>query len=581
VRLRGRFALWFALAALVPIAVAAVVTQYMVARSYRQEHVRTRVAAESAVRRAVGQLQEDVARTISADALGSKDHELVGAILRELSKGDGELDDAALRRFKESSPPAMRGLGLDLLLVTGPDGRVLAAPHYRALTGEDGFDEPEQRARSTAGRPFYTWEKVMPGDKPETVLVAAAARFVSEGATRVALEVGRRVDASLIESVRRPGRIDARVVDLDGKVIVPPAEADWDAIASSGPMKVPLLGADGEPVAYIEVAVADEGLDDLLAQVTGVSVILAAAALALTILLGVLVARRMTRDLDRLVEGAQAAARGDLEHRVTVSSKDEVEAVASAFNLMMEDLRTAKERAVVAERIAAWQEVARRLAHEIKNPLTPIQMAMDTLRKTWRTKHPKFEEILEESTSTVLEEADRLKRIVSEFSEFARMPKPTFGPTDIGEAVTSALSLYQGAVPVESKLTELPPIEADRGQLTQVLLNLLETARDAIADAPGGRISVAVRRGDTADRIEISVEDNGPGVPADIKDRMFTPYFTTKQSKGGTGLGLAIVHRIVSDHGGRILVTDSAAGGARFVVELPLRQGQPLLASRI
>lgn len=106
-----------------------------------------------------------------------------------------------------------------------------------------------------------------------------------------------------------------------------------------------------------------------------------------------------------------AAARGDLEYRVPVRAQDEVGAVAHSFNFMMEDLKVSKERLVIAERIAAWQEIARRLAHEIKNPLTPIQMAMDTLRKTWRTKHPSFDEILEESTTTVLQEADRLKRI--------------------------------------------------------------------------------------------------------------------------------------------------------------------------
>jgi two-component system, NtrC family, nitrogen regulation sensor histidine kinase NtrY len=584
-QLRVRFTLWFALAALVPIAVAAVVTRYVVARSYRQEHERTRLATEQAVRGAIEEIEKQVEGPIAAHALGSKDHEVVGGILRELVKNGGELDDAALRRFKEISAPAMRGFSLDVLLVTGPGGRVLAAPHYRALTGEDGFNAVEQRARRSGGAPFYVWEKVMPASKPESVLVVASARFVNDGAMRVAVEVGRRVDGSLVEAVRRPGRIDARIVDRDGTVIVPPAEPGWAKLARNGTMRVALPGPDGEPVAWIELAVAEEGLDDLLLQVTWVSGVLAAGALALTVLLGLGVARRMTRDLDRLVVGAQSAAKGDLEHRVTVSSKDEVAEVASAFNLMMEDLRTAKERAVVAERIAAWQEVARRLAHEIKNPLTPIQMAMDTLRKTWRKSHPKFGDVLEESTATVLEEADRLKRIVSEFSEFARMPKPSYGPTDVGEIVASALSLYQGAAPVEKRLAEgLPAIEADRGQLTQVLLNLLENARDAIAsrgEPEGGRIVVSTRRGDAGDRVEITVEDNGPGIPPEVKDRMFTPYFTTKQGKGGTGLGLAIVHRIVSDHGGRIIVGDTAGGGARFAVELPLRQGQLLFASRV
>ena len=263
-------------------------------------------------------------------------------------------------------------------------------------------------------------------------------------------------------------------------------------------------------------------------------------------------------------------------------SKDEVGAVASAFNFMMEDLKTSKERLVIAERIAAWQDIARRLAHEIKNPLTPIQMAMDTLRKSWKKQHPSFDEILDESTRTVLEEADRLRKIVAEFSDFARMPKPELSRIDLNEIVRSALTLYQGAVAVDARLAkDLPELDGDKGQLTQVLLNLVENARDAIGARASGRITVTTRRGEANDRALLIVEDNGPGVPAELKDKVFSPYFTTKQAKGGTGLGLAIVHRIVSDHGGRITISDGRDRGARFTIELPLRSGTALLASRI
>jgi two-component system, NtrC family, nitrogen regulation sensor histidine kinase NtrY len=310
---------------------------------------------------------------------------------------------------------------------------------------------------------------------------------------------------------------------------------------------------------------------------------LALGALGAVVLTGLLVARRTAGDLDLLVEGSLAAARGDLEHRVPVRAKDEVGAVASAFNFMMEDLRTAKDRLVIAERIAAWQEIARRLAHEIKNPLTPIQMAMDTLRKSYKKQHPEFPEILEESTRTVLEEADRLKKIVAEFSDFARMPKPELARMDLNEVIRSALSLYQGgSVKIDMKLAkDLPEIDGDKGQLTQVLLNLVENARDAIGSREDGHITITTKKGDANDRTLLIVEDNGPGVPAELKDKVFAPYFTTKQTKGGTGLGLAIVHRIVSDHGGRITISDARDRGARFAIELPLRSGAALLASRI
>ena len=141
---------------------------------------------------------------------------------------------------------------------------------------------------------------------------------------------------------------------------------------------------------------------------------------------------------------------------------------------------------MIAERIAAWQEIARRLAHEIKNPLTPIQMAMDNLRKTWRKQHPSFGEILEESTATVLEESDRLRRIVSEFSDFARMPKPDLAPLDLSEVVGGALALYQGETPVERRLAERAPV-AGRGQDLVVGADHLEHVEVELLHHPAGR----------------------------------------------------------------------------------------------
>jgi nitrogen fixation/metabolism regulation signal transduction histidine kinase len=212
-------------------------------------------------------------------------------------------------------------------------------------------------------------------------------------------------------------------------------------------------------------------------------------------------------------------------------------------------------------------------------------MSVETLRKTWKKQHPSFEEIFDESTATVLEETARLKRIVSEFSEFARMPKPEVAPVDINDLVQSSLSLYEGAVDIDKQLaSDLPQIEGDRDQLSQVLLNLLENARDALAhrvEGPeGGAIRVETRMGTTTDRVQLYVDDNGPGIAEELVEKLFTPYFTTKHGKGGTGLGLAIVHRIVSDHGGRIYAGASPTGGARFVVELPLRQNGGLYTSR-
>lgn len=336
--------------------------------------------------------------------------------------------------------------------------------------------------------------------------------------------------------------------------------------------------------AIAEIQSADDrSIEPVLSDAVVPGLLLALGTLVAVVTLGLWTMRRTTRDLERLVEGATAAARGELDHRVEVGSKDEVGELARAFNFMMEDLQVAKEQLVIAERIAAWQDIARRVAHEIKNPLTPIQMAMDSLRKSWARQHPKFGEILDESTTTVLQEAARLRQIVTEFSDFARMPKSQFARMDLNEVVRSTVALYNDGSPVVEAALDLqiPELVADKNQLGQVLFNLVENAREALGSAQGGRIVISTRRGETPDRVILVVEDNGPGVPVALRDKVFTPYFTTKAATGGTGLGLAIVHRIVGDHGGRIAISSPAGGGARIAIELPLRGGVALLASRV
>ena len=320
----------------------------------------------------------------------------------------------------------MRGSSLDsTLTVTGPDDKVLVSPHYRDAT-DDRDPGVRERAIKTDGNAYFVRDKIRTGPTVETALVVQAAHLSREGvATRSRSSAGRRVWDRHPRGAAPAGRVDARIVRPDGPGAVARRRQRLDRSSrrirrSRSRCSAPMARSSR----CVEVAVSDGNLDQVLRNITLTSALLALGALGAVVLIGLLVARRTARDLDRLVEGSLAAARGDLEHRVPVRSKDEIGAVAAAFNFMMEDLKTSKEKLVIAERIAAWQEIARRLAHEIKNPLTPIQMAMDTLRKTWKIQHPSFAEILEESTTTVLEEADRLKHIVAEFSDFARMPKP-------------------------------------------------------------------------------------------------------------------------------------------------------------
>jgi signal transduction histidine kinase len=575
-KLRGRFTLSLALAALLPIAVAAVVTRQVIADSYRAEYGKRKQIAEEGMRRRIKQLADEMKSTTRT--LADPDISFVGDILNRLVDNRG-LD---MRKLEEDGRARRAQSSLAVLTVTDHEDRVLVSPHLRGQL-EQRLPEVRRVARATGGEAYFAQDELVLEGRSgiEKVLVVKAARTARRGIYEIAVWAARPVHDEDLDVVRSTW-VDARIVDPNGRVLLPPKTRDWDALAADAPIEIHLQGPDKKDVAVVEIAVSDRDLGAVLRKLTYASAGLALAALGVVVLIGLFVARRTARDLELLVEGSLAAARGDLDHRVPVRSKDEIGAVASAFNFMMEDLRTSKERLVIAERIAAWQEIARRLAHEIKNPLTPIQMAMDTLRKTWKKQHPSFGEILEESTTTVLQEADRLKHIVAEFSDFARMPKPEFQRIDLNEVIRSSLTLYQGAAPIEVKLLEgLPRLDADKGQVSQVVLNLVENARDAIGTRPNGQINVTTSIGEAGDRAVFVVEDNGPGVPPDLKDKVFAPYFTTKHSKGGTGLGLAIVHRIVSDHGGRIAVSDRPGGGARFSIELPLRNGTALLASRI
>jgi signal transduction histidine kinase len=580
-KLRGRFTLSLALAALLPITVAAVVTRQVIADSYQATYLELRRSAEDSMNREIKKISDDM--KAAAEGMSDPRGEFAGLILSRLE--NNQVDRLEL---KDRGRSKMKDAALAVLTVTDHEDQVIISPHLRAqlfqrlpevgrvaiATGEKGSETRAYFSRETVQDPS--------SQQLGEILVVKVARTAERGAHRIAMWAGRQVGSKNLDPARFSSRVDARIVDPAGKELLGPRTKQWERFAADPPIRIPLPGADGNPAAVVEIAVSDGDMAGVLRQLTYTSAGLAIAALGVVVLIGLFVARRTARDLELLVEGSLAAARGDLDHRVPVRSKDEIGAVASAFNFMMEDLRTSKERLVIAERIAAWQEIARRLAHEIKNPLTPIQMAMDTLRKTWKKQHPSFGEILEESTATVLEEADRLKRIVAEFSDFARMPKPEFQRIDLNEVIRSSLTLYQGAAPIDVKLLDkLPHIDADKGQVSQVVLNLVENARDAIGQRQDGQIGVTTGMGEAGDRVVLMVEDNGPGVPADLKDKVFAPYFTTKHNRGGTGLGLAIVHRIVSDHGGRIAVSERPGGGARFTIELPLRNGNALLVSRI
>jgi nitrogen fixation/metabolism regulation signal transduction histidine kinase len=332
-------------------------------------------------------------------------------------------------------------------------------------------------------------------------------------------------------------------------------------------------------VRVLIAAIDETRLAERLAAIDRSMYVTLGVALVIAFLAGVLLSLAITRPLEDLETAAARVASGDMKTMITVHAGGEVGKALSAFNHMTGELKQAQARLIRAERIAAWRDIARKIAHEIKNPLTPIQTSIETMRKVHARKHPDFDEIFDESTATILEEVERLKRIVTEFSQFARMPRPDPTMLPVEEVARHAVGLHAGG-PVGVRLEvegALEPVRADRDQLTQVLVNLVKNGAEAAQarhGEHGGRVDVVLSPDERGVRIE--VVDNGTGISEEDKLQIFQPYFTTKA--GGTGLGLAIVDRIVRDHGGSIDVHDAEGGGAVFEIVLP-RSGPPLEAA--
>jgi nitrogen fixation/metabolism regulation signal transduction histidine kinase len=269
-----------------------------------------------------------------------------------------------------------------------------------------------------------------------------------------------------------------------------------------------------------------------------------------------------------LAASARKVAAGNWDATVEVASSDEIGQLAGAFNRMTQELVAQREQLVQAERVAAWRELARRLAHELKNPLFPLQITVENLQRAREQYPDQFDEVFRESTATLLTELASLKEIVGRFSDFAKMPAPQMQPVDCNELARETLALFQAQL-VKARVDasgdldpNLPRISADPEQLTRVLRNLILNAIDAMPQ--GGMLVVRTRARDAGIRLDVS--DTGGGLTPEECARLFTPYYTTKTH--GTGLGLAIVQSVISDHHGRISVESQPGRGTTFHIDL-------------
>ena len=341
---------------------------------------------------------------------------------------------------------------------------------------------------------------------------------------------------------------------------------------------LPLLGRQKELLGVLLVGNSLKNVVLLERRIRYLALIVAAIGLLLGALLSWWAAARVTRPVRQLVAAAGEVAEGNWSAHVDVRGKDEVGKLARSFNQMTLQLIEQRERLIQAERVAAWREVARRLAHELKNPLFPLQTTVENLRRAkaqgGEGGRGQFEEVFQESTGILLSEIDNLKKIIGRFSDFARMPQPELARVNLNELVRDIVKLFEaqfsavGRPPITPELhlaEDLPPVQADATLLRRAIENLVLNAMDAM---PAGGV-LMLRTSQEGGDVSLEVSDTGSGLTPEECERLFTPYYTTKQH--GTGLGLAIVQSVISDHGGRISVESEAGVGTSFHIHLPVK----------
>ncbi|WP_437278691.1 ATP-binding protein [Sorangium sp. So ce375] len=487
----------------------------------------------------------------------------------ERAKGNPDAMDPgsriALARLVPSQAKALR---LDELSLVAGDGSVLGAEDAARI----GARDPRLAAliQDPGGAPRLRPAKA--GGEPSLEVHCALSRH---GVT-IGLVGGRRI-----------GPVLARIGEAYHVRLTAAREGELVPLSSEAEV-VRVLHFAEIPGLDVVASVSRDPLRQALARLDRAIALTGATVLAIAVAMAVVLARSLSRPLVALARETREVMSG-APRRVEGRGGREIADLAAAFNATIDELAAMRKRLAATERIAARREVARQIAHEIKNPLAPIRAAVETLRRLRQRDDPAFDDYFAEATSTVLNEVHRIANIVTEFTRFARLPPPNLMPVDLiaiargvvtlhaasGEATSGAGATSGAPSPrVELIADPIPEVSADRDQLIQVLTNLVQNGLDA-ASAVRRDPRVSVTIGPLpSDRVRIVVRDNGPGVAEEMVPRLFEPYATSKEK--GTGLGLAIAQRIVFEHGGEISYRKAQKGGAVFEIWLPVA-GPPLL----
>jgi signal transduction histidine kinase len=536
----------------------------------------------------------------AVDRLASSEH--ARAMAFELTQSD----DAA--PYLTEAQTMAQDAQLDFLEIVGPDGNVVSSAQWPAR-----FGYPEPAAAEPAQGTFLKREDLPDGS---TALGLFAVRAIGGASPAVKLVGGERLDQSFLadlpvapgmtiglysEASAAPAQSTsevrsafdpARLAGPNGSVAgAARYQALIDAARKSGVQTngvvnltdrrddslnataIPLKNQAGDVMAVLIVAISRAGMVEAQQHIRAIAYGVAAGGIFLAIVFSLWVAARVSRPIEELARAAEDVASGNWDTHVPSRGRDEVSVLARSFNHMTDQLTSQRERLVQSERVAAWRELARRLAHELKNPLFPLQLTVENLVRARALPEEEFDEIFRESTATLGAEIANLKTIIGRFSDFSKMPKPELERMDARDAINRVHALYAntGQSGAEIKIAldvsqEPMPIDADTELLHRALSNLVLNAIDAMPD--GGTLTLAAHP--KGEGVELRVADTGEGLTPEECERLFTPYYTTKQH--GTGLGLAIVQSVVADHAGTITVEGAPGGGAAFIITLPRAQ---------
>jgi signal transduction histidine kinase len=492
--------------------------------------------------------------------------------------------------------------GLDFVEFVNYDGTLISSVQYPARVGykNDWVTLAQGWNESTA---FLKKEELPDG----VALSVSVVRTNSVGDKSLYVIGGRRLDQDFLASLVLPAGMRAllyrnlepafsstALTDAGGVVQQPelfqpiieqlqkqPQQLVRTIAWSSDPEAaetfhaIPLLGRNNELLAVLLLGSSRRELVTLARQIFVIAGIVTAGSLLVGLLVSLWISSRITRPVEELAEGAREVASGRWDTQIDVRGRDEIGQLATAFNDMTRTLALQRDKLVQTERVAAWRELARRLAHELRNPLFPLQLTVENLQRARELPPQQFLEVFHESTATLKAELANLNTIVGRFSDFSKMPAPEFTPVNVNETLRDAVRLFEpqftavGKPPVtlEMFLAEtLPDVDADPDLLHRAFQNLVLNALDAM---PGGG-TLTLHTSEHGAYIRVEVADTGNGLTPEECSRLFTPYYTTKQM--GTGLGLAIVQSVISDHHGTISVNSEENRGTAFQIDLPKHQ---------